>query len=104
VTTVQGGGPLTIDQIRPYPNPNPSHLGLRLEGPVDRVEVRIYSAADVRVASLVSGACQGGWAQVPLPAGWAQGLPSGVYYVRVLAYRGVAVSPPAKPARLVLLN
>jgi hypothetical protein len=97
------GGPLRLDQVLAYPDPDPQALGLKLEGPADRVEVRIYTTALTRVLTVMGGPCSAGWAQVPLPAGWSRGLPRGVYYARVLAYRGAAVSPPARPARLVLL-
>jgi hypothetical protein len=90
--------------LSPYPNPNPSAVAVHLAGDADRVELRIYSKAEVRVLSAEGGASSAGWAKVQLPVGWQHGLPNGVYYVRVVAYRGVAVSGPVKPGKLVLIN
>jgi len=100
----QGPGPLQVLGLSPYPNPNPSAVAVHLAGDADRVELRIYSKAEVRVLSAEGGASSAGWAKVQLPVGWQHGLPNGVYYVRVVAYRGVAVSGPVKPGKLVLIN
>ena len=97
-------GPLVILNLRPYPNPNPRALGIQLQGPADRLELRLYSEANTRVRNWSYGPTPAGWSSVALPGGWAQGLASGLYFARVLAYRGAAVSAPSKPVRWVLLR
>jgi hypothetical protein len=75
-----------------------------LQGPADRLELRLYSEANTRVRNWSYGPTPAGWSSVALPGGWAQGLASGLYFARVLAYRGAAVSAPSKPVRWVLLR
>ena len=98
------GGALCILEARFYPNPNPQALALRLAGPADRIAIKVYSEAENRVLTVEGGACPGGWVRIGLPPTWSAGLPSGVYYARVQASRGDAVSAPVKPISLLLLH
>jgi hypothetical protein len=95
---------LRILGLRPYPNPNAHGVAVQLEGPADKVTLRLYSLAETRVLDVDSGAASPGWVQLNLPVGWASGLRNGVYYVRATAYRGAVASAPTAPARLVLLR
>jgi hypothetical protein len=79
-------------------------VAVQLDGPADKVSLRLYSLAETRVLDIDAGAAAAGWVQLSLPAGWSAGLRNGVYFVRATAYRGAAASAPCAPARLVLLR
>ena len=97
-------GSLEILDLQAVPNPNPGSVALQLSGPADEVQVDVYSVAETKVASRVSGACNAGWSRVPLPLGWAESLPSGVYYLRAVARQGSRRSAAFHPIKLVLLR
>ena len=89
-------GPLGVDSAVALPDPDPVWLKVKLSGPADRVRLRIFSQAYVLVGTYESGPLPGGWDQLPLAAA-AVGLPNGLYFVMVDAFRGSEKSP--KPAR-----
>ena len=82
----QGGGDgLRVDQVLGSPNPNPGALCVHLTDAAESLELRVYSAAWVRVLDLSAPAQGPGWQRVPLQ------LPSaGVFYAVVVARRGEA--------------
>jgi hypothetical protein len=74
-----------VDQLQGQPNPNPGALAVHLTDQADTLELRVYSAAWVRVLDLQAPARGAGWQSLPLR------LPStGVFYAVVTARRGRA--------------
>lgn len=104
--TPPGTGPLVIDDYRAWPNPlvggAVGGVALKLAGPADRVTLRIYTPALVRVASVESGPLPQGWGTLALPRAMAQ-VPSGLYYYELGAARGSANARPVI-GRLVVLH
>jgi glucuronoarabinoxylan endo-1,4-beta-xylanase len=85
--TLVAGGALDILAAEPVPNPNPASLAIKLKGPADGVELKVYTRALVLAAkSHASIALRAGWNQVPLGAA-LKGLPRGLYFIRVRAER-----------------
>jgi len=100
--TVSVGGVLKIDQAVPVPNPNPVSIGIDLAGAADGVEGTLYSLAEVEVGHFSWAAQAVGWDRLPLSLRDLR-LPRGLYYLRLRARRGSALSA-AVPVKLVLLN
>jgi hypothetical protein len=90
-----GEGPLVIEQITGFPQPNPTHILLKLQGQAQRVRVRLYSPAKVLLAELESPGGGPGWIRVPLTG---LELPNGLSYYSAQALRGTVRSEPAKGA------
>lgn len=88
-------------RILAWPEPYPRALALELNGPCDRVELRIYSAALNRVVDLRGPGCgRAGWIQASLGG---MDLPAGLYYVWGQSYaRGRPMGPPVRTALVVL--
>jgi hypothetical protein len=94
-----------ILQSIPWPNPNPQGLALKLAGNADSVEIKIYSKALVRVAGgRAEGPFSAGWVRVPLPMGWNNGLPNGVYYAVARPQRGAYLGNGPGPAVMMMLR
>jgi hypothetical protein len=68
-------------------------LAVLAAGPVERLELQIYSVAFVRVATLQAPGGGPGWLRIPLQEA-LQGLPAGTYVYRVQAFREQRQSPP----------
>jgi polygalacturonase len=78
-------GPVVLDEAHGLPNPNPRVIALHLQGDVDKVLLRAYSAAWVQVWGGQSGPLPQGWSRVPLDSqAWAPGL----YYLSLSPQRG----------------
>lgn len=92
-TAAPGSGTLTILKAQAQPNPNAKALSVKLDGPADLVEIKIYSVAEVLVSQSAYGPCQTGWNRLDLPVGWSQNLANGTYFARIKAQRGAVVSP-----------
>jgi hypothetical protein len=76
-----------------------------VQGPSDRVRVRIYTPAMVLVDELdLPGRSEPGWIRVALPASLWQGLSPGLYYYSLSVQRGDLHSPPAVPGRILWLR
>lgn len=87
-STPVASGPNGIAAHAALPNPDPAWIAVKLKGPADSVELKVYSKALVCVAVVRLPAQNAGWCRLPLPA-----LPaSGFYSYRVKAYRGGAAS------------
>lgn len=91
-TPLPDNGPLVIDAVAAWPDPNPSTLSIKLQGPADRVDIRIYTAAWILAARWEGGPYTWGWNRFDLDQGWSQALAQGIYYIQVRAYRGSVVS------------
>jgi hypothetical protein len=85
--------------LKGLPNPGTQTLALNLAGPADLLDLRIYSAANMLVASELSGPWPQGWSRLPLPAAFQSKAGQGLYYVKAVAWRGAQASP-AKIARI----
>ena len=92
---------LAILKVVPVPQPRPTYLDVDLQTACDRLELKIYSAAFVEAASVLYPVTAAGWTRLPLSQG-IRGLPSGLYFARVTAIKGVAVATAT--ARLLLLR
>jgi len=97
------GGTLSILEMVAVPNPGAREIWVRLDGDCERVRLRIYSPALLRVLQLDTGALHTGWNTVALPSEWAA-LPAGLYFARATAQRGSEQSLPSHAIRLVLLR
>jgi len=88
-TTGMSGGVTGVLNARPYPNPNPGQLYVKLSGPADTVTVRVYSRALVEVMRVVAPASadRAGWQPVALPASVST-LPNGTWFAVVSAQKG----------------
>jgi hypothetical protein len=82
---------LVVEQAWAVPNPNPANFRVKLAGACDQLTVLVYSVAMDKVASAErSGPMTGPYVDVPAPRGLVRGL----YFGRVQARRGLAVSSP----------
>ena len=97
------GGPAEISASAPVPNPNPAFLDVLMEGPADAWELRIYTEALVRVATISGGSLEKGWNRVNVPEDTLRGLANGTYYYLVWPLKHGA---PGRPVlgRLTLLR
>ena len=95
-------GPVAIGTACPVPNPNPAALKALLEGPVDSIELRVYTPAMVCAGTVAGGAESQGWATVPLPADFVAAAPNGVYFFRMTARRGGSESKSVQGTFMVL--
>lgn len=75
-----------------------------LDGPAESLELRVYSAAENRVAAASAGPFPAGWCRVDLPPSFSAEAPRGLYFARVVARRGALRSLPVRPLRLLLLR
>jgi hypothetical protein len=64
-----------------------------LDGPADRVTLKVYTPAWVLVGESEAGPLSKGWGRVPMPIGLAQ-APRGLYYFSVQAQQGERRSSP----------
>lgn len=75
---------------------------MELEGPADKVVLRLYLPSMVlKGQAELGGALVNGWNNGPVDLG---GLPSGLYYVKAVAYKGGDKSPSSPAVRLVVLR
>jgi hypothetical protein len=74
-----------------------------MEGPADAWELRIYTEALVRVATISGGSLEKGWNRVNVPEDTLRGLANGTYYYLVWPLKHGA---PGRPVlgRLTLLR
>jgi hypothetical protein len=97
-----GGSPDLLQGFA-QPNPNPTHLTLRLAAASDFIELRLYSDGLARVKALrLQGPWQAGWMSAALPSDFSKGLASGLYYGLVRASSGGAWGK-AKPIPVYFL-
>jgi hypothetical protein len=78
--------PGTPGTLKAYllPNPNPQKLCVRLIGPSQSIQLRLYSSGLNRTQALsLPGRYAQGWNTLPLPQGWDAGLANGCYYAQV---------------------
>jgi hypothetical protein len=100
--TPSGGGSLVILRAVPVPNPNPTTVAIDLEGAADDVKGTLFSVAENAVDEIHWGPQSEGWKRLSLPSSIAK-LSSGLYYLRLQATRGPAVSK-AVVIKMVLLK
>lgn len=87
--SVSGNGTLQVLAGGAFPNPSPSSIRLRLDGPADTLIVDIYTVSMQRVERLeLPGAYAGGWVSAPLPLELREKFAAGTYYFRADALRG----------------
>jgi hypothetical protein len=86
-------GPLVIEAVVPWPNPNPQAIAVKLSGPAERVTLKVYSVAWVLVGQTQSGSLAPGWANLDLPAGVEA---KGLFYFVVQAQEGRRTAQPAR--------
>jgi len=82
--TADSAGP-PIAKALPAQNPNPTALAVQLKRGVDKLTLKIYSAAMAVVAQQELGSCGPGWQTLPLPAAFLAQAPNGTYYFVVVA-------------------
>lgn len=103
VSTLPGNtdGPLVIDQLLPWPNPNPKNIAVHLTGHADRMEIRIYSKAMQCLAINAFGPAQAGWRHLDFGQG---DLASGLYYAVATASRNGGASCKAVTVKVLILK
>lgn len=84
-------GPPKVEELVALPNPDPLAVQLRLAGPADTVELKLYSSAYNLLARLSTGPLPGGWNQVALPAEFLGVLPNGLFYLHATGKKDGAV-------------
>lgn len=94
-------GSLRILQAVAFPQPDPSQLRVRLDGPADVLIVERYSPAYILMDRLEWRGLVAGWNAVPLPALWSSS--QGLSFIRLRARLSAVQSPPVAPIRLVYL-
>ena len=99
-----GGGVNAIQSTVPLPDPNPRALLALLEGDVDSVQARVYTRAMVCVAEATIGAGRQGWVSVPLPEGFLQTAPNGIYFYRIVGIRGSSSDSKPVVGRFLVLR
>jgi hypothetical protein len=77
------------------PNPNPGSLWIRMDGPAEELQLKIYDRAMIVVASVSTGPVAEGWVAVPLPESFVHGASNGLYFCRLISRR--TGSPNSKP-------
>lgn len=100
--TSEAGGSLAITRALPVPNPNPRAVAVDLGGPVDGVDGILFSAAEVAIEKITWGPQAAGWHSLLLPATLSR-LPKGLYYLKLQAERGGAMSASVV-VKMVLLH
>jgi len=100
---VVGSGILEIWQLVPFPNPDPRFIKIELSAPAERVELVLYTKAEIRVLGWTLENASLGWVQMPLGVEWAKGLATGHYYLTAIAQQGAKRSQ-RKVATLFLLR
>lgn len=103
-TPATGDGTLQILACQGAPNPDPVAIAIRLNGPADQVELRLYSPGMTLLAKLSVGPLPGGWSQVPLPSEWVSAAPHGLSFVTAQAKRQAQRSLPFPPSRVFRLQ
>jgi plastocyanin len=104
-SAVPGNGALGIDTGAAWPNPSPKAFSVKLMGPADSLEVKVYTVSEVVVGEFTSSiSSQGGWAMAPIPAGFFNDARSGTYYCTVYAKRGSLKSLKPWLGKFVLLK
>lgn len=101
-------GPLGIEEHKVWPMPlrpgQPARLAVKLQGPADAIELKVYTKALICVGRLTLGPGSGGWNQLILPSDWTATLSPGLYYYEVTALRGDARVQAAKPGKIMVLR
>lgn len=100
-------GPLLIEAHQAWPQPmtlRGGYVSVKLQGPADRLRLKLYTPAMVLVAE-VDGPGRGpGWGRLTLgPALW-QGMAPGLYFYTVAAELGSVHSAPVAPGRILLVR
>ncbi len=93
LTATLADGQLVIRHAVPWPNPNPQAIAFELEGPADRVSLKVYTPAWVLVAAEESGPVSAGWNRIAWPRA-LQGAPKGLYYFVLKAQQGARQARP----------
>ena len=72
----------TITQAMPAPNPNPKNICVFVDGQLNAIQCRLYTAGFQLVwKATLSAAMHPGWNCLPLPSGWDTGLGNAVYFL-----------------------
>jgi GH18 family chitinase len=96
-------GPLEILAAEPMPQPGPRLLKVQLAGPVDELELVLYSASYAKVAELSVQGLPLGWSGVPVQI-LNNGLANGLYFLRLRARQGSEWTKKPKLLRYVILR
>jgi hypothetical protein len=67
-------------------------VSLKLAGPCERLELRLYDADLVCIAVHAAAGRPAGWQRVDLPADWSAAAGRGPRFLRVRAWRGGALA------------
>lgn len=94
---------MLILQAVAVPNPDPSSLAIQLAGPVDSVDLKLYSRGFDLVAQVTSGAQPSGWNRLDLSQAGLKDLPSGLYFGKLRAKR-LSIESPAVMVKVLLLH
>jgi hypothetical protein len=84
-----------------WPNPNPRYLAVKLKGPAESVQVRLYTPAWIRLGAVHSAAMAAGWQRVDLGSA-LDAAPGGLLYFVVEAKAGSRLSPALRGRLYVL--
>ena len=76
---------------------------MQLQGPCDRLVLKVYSKAMVCLGQAETGSQRPGWAGVPLPGELAE-APNGLYYYEVRAFRDNGQASAPVRGKLVVLR
>lgn len=87
-----------IEAAVAWPNPGSKAILFKLSGPADRMVLRLYTPAWVKVLEWNGGTWGAGWNRLELESSEAS-LPTGLLYARLQAQRG-AVFSEAKTVRV----
>ena len=102
-TSTDDGPPKIVSQL-PYPNPNPTGLHFQLQGSADHVELRIYTKAMVCLEILRKDQCSAGWQHFDFSGSRLLGSANGLYYYKLVPFKGTTADLSAGPGLLMLMK
>lgn len=73
-----------MEALSVLPNPNPVFLLIKLAGPADEVEIKVYSPALNAIKRMTTAPLPGGWSRVALPADLLGDLPNGLFHLKAV--------------------